>query len=65
MSAILPGQGDLFPVAAQLDPSDAALAAEALSYTLAQLSRGCPYAPEWSDADIVERAGPLLGRLRA
>lgn len=57
-------QGDLFPVAASLSPEEAAIAHEALRYTMAQRSRGCPHAPEWTDEQVVEVAGPLVRRLK-
>ncbi|MBI4772483.1 MAG: hypothetical protein HY784_19140 [Chloroflexi bacterium] len=56
-------QGNLF-AAPTLTPADLAILREALRYTLAMLSRGCPYAPDWTDEQIVAVAGPLQSRLK-
>lgn len=56
-------QNELFPVAATLDPEEAAIVRQALSYALARRSAGCPYAPEWTDGQVVAVVGPLVGRL--
>lgn len=47
-----------------LSPAERVVAADALSYALAMRSRGCQFAPEWTDEQVVEVAAPLLGRLR-
>ena len=65
MAADIPNQLALFDPPATLTPEEATIAREALSYTIAMLSRGCPYAPEWTDEQVVEMAGPLLQRLKA
>lgn len=57
-----PDQLALFPPPATLSPEEATVVREALSYTLAMRSRGCPYAPEWDGEVLV--AGAVLGRLR-
>lgn len=46
-----------------LDPEEAAIVRQALSYALARRSAGCPYAPEWTDGQVVQVVGPLVGRL--
>lgn len=68
----LPNQGRLFTLSdyaarndlPTLSPAERVVAADALSYALAMRSRGCQFAPEWTDEQVVEVAAPLLGRLR-
>lgn len=57
-------QGSLFDPPATLTPEEARIAREAISYAFARRSRGCPDAPEWTDGQVVQVAGPLLQRLK-